>query len=96
MRRVATFSRAPRPDLILLDLNLPKLNGLEVLEFLKKDANLKTIPIVIFSTLASDETKNKAYALYANSFVLKPSELSKFRAVIKGIVVYWSQICAYS
>jgi two-component system response regulator len=80
----------------LLDLNLPDLDGLEVLEFLKKDANLKTIPIVIFSTLASDETKNKAYALYANSFVLKPSELSKFRPVIKAIVAYWSQVCAYS
>jgi CheY-like chemotaxis protein len=90
------FGDAPRPDLILLDLSLPGLNGQEVLKFIKNDAALKTIPVVIFSTLDTDESQRRAYSNRANSYVLKPSNFTKFTEVIQSIALYWSQTCRFS
>src|ERR1700683_2762108 len=70
LQRTGIYSKAPRPDLILLDLELPKLNGNEVLEFIKGDEQLKTIPVVIFSTQDTAASKKHAYELHANSYVV--------------------------
>jgi len=90
------FADAPRPDLILLDLSLPGLNGHEVLKFIKNDDALKTIPIVIFSTLDTDESQRRAYQNCANSYVLKPSDFARFTAIIQSIALYWSQTCRFT
>jgi CheY-like chemotaxis protein len=90
------FADAPRPDLILLDLSLPGLNGHEVLKFIKNDDALKTIPVVVFSTLDTDESQRRAYKNCANSYVLKPSDFAKFTATIQSIASYWSQTCRFT
>lgn len=84
------FGDAPRPDLILLDLSLPRLNGHEVLRVIKKDKVLRTIPVVIFTTLDTDESQQLAYELCANSYVVKPLDLSRFTATIQSITSYWA------
>jgi CheY-like chemotaxis protein len=81
----------PRPDLILLDLSLPGVNGHEVLKFIKGDPELKRIPVVIFSTLASDESQLTAYGNSANSYVVKPLDLATFTSTVQSIALYWSQ-----
>ena len=72
LKRSAPFGDAPRPDLILLDLELPCLNGNDVLEFIKGDERLQTIPVIIFSTHDTPGSKKHAYELHANSYVVKP------------------------
>jgi len=77
-------SKAPRPDLILLDINLPKLNGIEVLKRLKADPDLKRIPVVILTVSDKDEYINKSFELGATSYIVKPVELDKFVQSMKG------------
>jgi len=83
------YADAPTPDLILLDLNLPKKNGLEVLSIIKHDTRLKQIPVIILSISSAEEDISKAYNLYANCFITKPIDLDKFTEVIKTIEDFW-------
>jgi chemotaxis family two-component system response regulator Rcp1 len=83
---------APRPDLILLDLNLPRKDGREVLEEIKKHPLLKTIPVVILTTSASDEDVLRSYRLHANCYISKPVDLDGFLTVIRSIDNFWLSI----
>jgi CheY-like chemotaxis protein len=80
----------PRPGLILLDIHLPKVNGLEVLEALKKDHDVKSIPIIILTTSSRDEEIAKSYAGGANSYVTKPVDFGEFMKKIKEMKLYWT------
>jgi CheY-like chemotaxis protein len=92
LQRGGPYSSAPRPDIILLDLEMPGLNGEKVLEFIKGNADLKSIPVIIFSTYDSLEKKIHAYDLHANSYVLKPNDMNAFVKKVQGIADYWSNI----
>jgi chemotaxis family two-component system response regulator Rcp1 len=83
------FSEAPRPSLILLDLNLPKKNGREVLFEIKSDEKLKTIPVVILTTSQAEEDVVKAYALHANCYITKPVDFAQFNKIVKSIEEFW-------
>lgn len=76
---------APRPDLILLDLNLPKYDGLQVLEEIKSDAELATIPVVVLTTSSAEEDILRSYKLHANAYVTKPVDLDQFIAAVRQI-----------
>ncbi|HXM95841.1 MAG TPA: response regulator [Candidatus Dormibacteraeota bacterium] len=83
---------APRPDLILLDLNLPKKDGREVLEEIKKSPTLKSIPVVILTTSASEVDILRSYRLHANCYITKPVDLEGFLKVIKSIDSFWLSV----
>jgi CheY-like chemotaxis protein len=85
LRREGRFADAPRPDLILLDLNLPRRDGHEVLEEIKKDDELCRIPVVVLTTSAADEDILRSYQLHANAYVTKPVDFERFIAVIRQI-----------
>jgi len=85
LRRTNDFSGAPRPGLILLDLNLPRRDGLEVLAELKSDPVLKVIPVVILTTSQAEEDILRSYALHANAYVSKPVDFERFMDVIRQI-----------
>jgi len=82
-------TKAPRPDLILLDIKLPKITGIEVLEKIKKDHNLKVIPVVMLTTSDRDEEAMGCYRAGANSFIIKPIKFGEFSEKIKSMKVYW-------
>lgn len=86
------FTDAPRPDLILLDLNLPKKDGREVLDEIKNDASLKIIPVVILTMSQAEEDVLRSYKLHANCYITKPLNLEKFIQVIKSIEDFWLSI----
>lgn len=92
LRREGDYSNAPRPDIILLDLNLPKKDGREVLAEIKADDNLKNIPTIILTTSQSDEDILKAYGLNANCYITKPVDFEQFIRVVKSIEDYWLTI----
>lgn len=81
--------KAPGPVLVLLDLNLPKHSGFEVLERIKKDPNLKAIPVIMLTTSGRDEEVNKCYELGANSFITKPVQYEDFQEVVQKLEMYW-------
>lgn len=87
--RRGPYTRALRPDLILLDLNLPKKDGREVLAEIKNDLALRKIPVVILTTSQADEDILKAYALNANCYVQKPIDLEQFIKVVRSIESFW-------
>jgi len=87
--RKGHFADAPRPDLILLDLNLPKRDGREVLEAIRADGDLTEIPIVILTTSQADEDVARAYRLHANCYIAKPVSFTKFLRVIEAIENFW-------
>jgi two-component system, chemotaxis family, response regulator Rcp1 len=89
LRREGSYIGAIRPDLILLDLNMPRMGGAEVLGRLKGDDNLKTIPIVILTTSDSEGDIVKSYRLSANCYLCKPVELEQFEGLVKGINDFW-------
>ena len=89
LRREGPYADAPRPDLILLDLNLPKKDGREVLAEIKADENLKRIPVVVLTTSQAEEDILRTYELHANCYVTKPVDLQQFIAVIRAIEEYW-------
>jgi chemotaxis family two-component system response regulator Rcp1 len=89
LRRQGKFAKAIRPDLILLDLNLPKKDGREVLSEVKADASLKLIPVVVLSGSAAEEDVLNAYRLHANCYITKPSDLQQFTKVAKSIENFW-------
>ena len=82
-------AHSPRPDLILLDLNLPKMDGREVLARIKEDENLKTIPTVILTTSEAEADIDQSYRLKANCYLNKPVELESFEALVKSINDFW-------
>lgn len=86
------YAHAPRPDLILLDLNLPKKNGREVLAEIKNDDNLKRIPVVILTTSDAEEDIAKTYDLHANCYITKPVDLNQFISVINNIEEFWFSV----
>lgn len=83
------YADVPRPDLILLDLNLPKMDGAEVLARIKKDDNLRTIPTVVLATSASEEDVEKSLQLQANCYLTKPAKLEALENLIKSITDFW-------
>jgi CheY-like chemotaxis protein len=85
LRRTGGYADAPRPGLILLDLNLPRLDGLEVLAELKADPALKVIPVVILTTSQAQQDVLRSYALHANAYVSKPVDFETFMEVIRQI-----------
>lgn len=86
------FKNSPRPDLILLDLNLPRKDGREVLSEIKNDEKLKTIPVVVLTTSKADEDILKSYQLHANCYITKPINLERFFDVVKKIKHFWMSI----
>jgi CheY-like chemotaxis protein len=89
LRREGSFAAAPRPDLILLDLNLPKKDGREVLAEIKADPNLKLIPIVVLTLSAGEEDLLKTYGLHADCYIEKPVDLRRFIKVLQSIENFW-------
>ena len=89
LRRQGKYQDVPRPDLILLDLNLPKKDGREVLQDIKNDDALKRIPVVVLTTSKAEEDVLRTYNLHANCYVTKPVDLEKFIVVVKSIDVFW-------
>jgi CheY-like chemotaxis protein len=92
LHRRGKHAKAPRPDLILLDLNLPRKDGREVLSEIKNDEDLKTIPVVILTTSQAEEDVVKSYHLHANCYVTKPVDLEKFIVVVQSIDRFWLTI----
>jgi two-component system, chemotaxis family, response regulator Rcp1 len=92
LERKQPFEQAPRPHLILLDLNLPKLNGREVLARIRKDPSLKHIPVVILTTSDAESDILASYELQANSYVTKPAGFEQFMHAIKTIESYWLEL----
>jgi len=86
------FNDAPEPDLILLDLNLPKKDGREILEDVKKDRKLKRIPVVILTTSQAEQDILKTYDLHANCYINKPVDLDQFLRVVKSIEDFWLSV----
>ena len=89
LRREGTQAEAPRPDFILLDLNLPKMDGREVLALIKEDKCLKTIPTVILTTSEAEVDIVRSYQLQANCYLSKPVQLEAFDALVKSISDFW-------
>jgi two-component system, chemotaxis family, response regulator Rcp1 len=89
LRKKGKHKDAPKPDIILLDLNLPKKDGREVLEDIKGDDKLKRIPVVILTTSQAEEDVLKTYTLHANCYVTKPVDLEQFIKVVKSIDNFW-------
>jgi CheY-like chemotaxis protein len=90
--RRGAYGKAPRPDLILLDLNLPKKNGREVLQEIKQDTHLKTIPVVILTTSQAEEDVLRAYSLHANCYITKPVDFIQFTKIVRTIEEFWLTI----
>lgn len=92
LRKEGEFANSPRPDLILLDLNLPKKDGREVLEEIKEDENLRRIPVVVLTTSTAEEDILKSYDMHANSYITKPVDFDQFIKVIKSIEDFWLEV----
>lgn len=88
------FHDRPRPDLVLLDIRMPKVDGLEVLRQLKEDPDLRTIPTIVLSSSDRPEDINAAYELGSNSYVTKPATLAGMRAGLRQLGEYWGQLVA--
>ena len=92
LRREGKYADAPRPDVILLDLNLPRKDGREVLEEVKADPSLRNIPVVILTSSEAERDIAQAYALHANCYITKPVDLDQFITVVKSIEDFWFSI----
>lgn len=86
------FAEVPRPDLILLDLNLPRKDGREVLEEIKADDRLKMIPVVVLTTSEAEQDIARVYELHANCYITKPVDLDRFMDVIRTIEEFWFRV----
>lgn len=89
LRRVGTFRDAPRPDLILLDLNMPRKDGREVLADIKADLDLKSIPVIVFSSSAAPADVTAAYGLHANCYLTKPIKFDDFAHIVHLVESFW-------
>jgi len=92
LRREGEHGEAPRPDIILLDLNLPKKDGREVLAEIKKDQALRSIPVVVLTTSKAEEDILRTYQLHANCYVNKPVDLNQFMKIVNAIENFWFTI----
>lgn len=92
LRHDAPHADAPRPDLILLDLNLPKKDGREVLAEIKSDSQLRRIPVVVLTTSAAEQDILESYDLHANCYITKPVDLDQWMTVVKSIEDFWLTI----
>ncbi len=92
LNKQGSFKEAPTPDLILLDLNLPRKDGREVLAEIKKDPKLKRIPVVVLTTSKADEDIVKTYNLHANAYITKPVDLNRFVEIIHALEEFWFTI----
>lgn len=92
LRKKGKYAKATTPDLILLDLNLPKMDGREVLKEIKSDEELKSIPVVILTVSKAEEDVLKTYKLHANCYISKPIDLNQFSRVVKSIKEFWLTI----
>lgn len=89
LHREGRFANAPRPDLILLDLNLPKKDGREVLEEIKEDSELRKIPVIVLTTSDDEADVHRAYGLHANCYLTKPVEVDEFLNKVRSIEDFW-------
>ena len=89
LKREGAHAKAPRPDVILLDLNLPKKDGREVLAEIKADPNLRRIPVVVLTTSRDEEDIFRAYDLHANCYITKPVDFKQFLGVVQSIEDFW-------
>ncbi len=92
LRREGVYEGVPRPDLILLDLNMPRKDGREVLAEIKEDQDLKTIPVAVLTTSSQDEDILKSYELHANCYITKPVGLEQFSTVVQSLEDFWFAI----
>ena len=92
LRREGAFATVKRPDVIFLDLNLPKIDGRQVLSVLKSDTALKRIPVVILTTSQAEQDILQSYILHANCYVTKPVDLDQFLSVVKSIEDFWVSV----
>lgn len=92
LRKQGVYENALAPDIILLDINLPKIDGKEVLSVMKKDPALKAIPVIMLTTSSADSDVKDSYDNHANCYVIKPVDLNKFMEVIRSIEEYWVSI----
>ena len=92
LRKFKIDSHVDRPDLILLDLNLPKKSGLELLEEIKEDEDLRRIPVVVLTISSNEEDLLKAYNLHANCFINKPLNIKEFYIIIEFICTFWFKV----
>ena len=96
LRREGKEAASPRPDLILLDLNLPGMDGREVLQEIKEDLDLKRIPVVVMTTSRAERDIHQAYNLHANCYVTKPTDIEQFIGVVKKIEDFWLTVVKLS
>lgn len=89
LRRESGYEAMPRPDLVLLDLNLPRKDGREVLQEIKQDPNLRSIPVVVLTSSSAERDVVKTYSLGANCYITKPVDLQQFSDVVKSIEDFW-------
>lgn len=92
LRRVGPYASSVRPDLVLLDLNLPKVDGREVLAAVKSDPELRMVPIVVLTTSAADADILKAYGLGGNCYITKPVGFEEFRRIVRAIEEFWFEV----
>lgn len=93
--RTGAYCQAPRPDLIVLDLNLPRKDGREVLAEIKSHPNLGTIPVVVLTTSAADEDILQAYRLHANCYIKKPSDFDTFMVIVQAFDAFWLDVVQF-
>lgn len=96
LRGEGEYADKPRPDLVLLDLNLPRKDGREVLDEMKQDSNLKKIPIVVLTTSSSESEISNAYDLHANAFVTKPVGFPEFLEALRKMEDFWLEIVRFA
>ena len=92
LRREGTYTGSPRPNLILLDLNLPRKDGRQVLAELKADEDLRRIPVVVLTTSQAEQDILRSYDLHANCYITKPVDLDRFISVVRSIEEYWCSV----
>jgi CheY-like chemotaxis protein len=92
LKRQGPYVQAPRPDLVLLDLNLPRKNGREVLEEMKSDPELKTIPVIVLTTSSAEQDILKSYQLHANCYITKPVNFDRFIECVTSIEQFWLSV----
>ncbi len=92
LKKLGKYSKVNLPDLILLDLNLPRKNGLDALKEIKEDEDLKRIPVVVLTISSNEEDLIKAYNLHANSYINKPLDVREFYTIVEFICLYWFKV----
>lgn len=92
LRRLAPYTDAPRPAFVLLDLNMPRRNGFEFLDDIKRDARLAVIPVVVFTSSADPEHVRRSYASHANAYVVKPTDFADYERTVRDIEHFYTQI----